>query len=193
MSSDSTELPGARAGRGQFPSNLTCEFPVAGGPVQVRPILPEDEGRLRQFHEHLSPRSVYLRYFYLHPKLSDAETHRFTHVDYVDRLALVAVTAGRIVAVGRYERLPGTREAEVAFVVADEFQAQGIGSRLLAMLAEAAAGNGITVLVAETLADNRGMIDVFQNSGFPVTTSWEEGGTVGVRLSIRGDPHEGAE
>jgi GNAT superfamily N-acetyltransferase len=192
MATGRAELAGPGRGRDGDPPTLTCEFSTGVTTVQVRPILPDDEERLRRFHEHLSPRSVYLRYFYLHPKLSDQEVHRLTHVDYVDRLALVAIDGDRIVAVGRYERFPGTAEAEVAFVVADEFQDHGIGSRLLAMLAAAAASHGITVLVAETLAENRGMIDVFTRAGFPVTTS-REGGTVQVRLTIHSDASGSAE
>ena len=183
--------PGATVGSGSTPtpspSPLTCEVPTAGGTVQVRPILPDDEDRLRQFHAQLSSRSVYLRYFFLHPELSEAEVHRLTHVDTVDRLALVATDRGRIVAVGRYDRLPGTGQAEVAFVVADEFQHQGIGTRLLAMLADAAVGNGISVLVAEALATNGGMIDMLLHSGFPLT-SLRHDGTVQVRLLVGSGP-----
>ena len=41
------------------------------------------------FHESLSPRSVYRRFFFAHPHLSPGEVERFTHVDYVDRMAFV--------------------------------------------------------------------------------------------------------
>jgi GNAT superfamily N-acetyltransferase len=155
--------------------------------LHLRPIRPDDGCRLRQFHEHLSAHSVYLRYFFTHPRLSPAEIDRFTHVDYVDRLALIGEDRDRIIAVGRYERLPGTTEAEVAFIVADEAQHQGIGSLLLARLAEAAVANGITVFVAQTLAENRPMINMFLKSGFPVT-SHSQYGTVDIRFPIDGSP-----
>ena len=122
----------------------------------------------------------------MHLKLSVAETERFTDVDYVDRLALVAEHAGRLVAVGRYERLPGTADAEVAFVVADEFQHQGIGTILLECLAEAALKEGVTAFVAHTLSENHDMLDVFMNSGFHVTST-REYGTVNVRFPIEPD------
>jgi GNAT superfamily N-acetyltransferase len=127
---------------------------------------------------------VYRRYFFAHPDLSAAETTRLTHVDYLSRLALVVVEEdGRLAAVARYERIPGTSEAEVAFVVADDLQRQGVGSRLLAHLAVAARMNGIDTFVAETQVDNCGMLAVFWGSGFPVTahTSF---GTVSVRFPI---------
>jgi GNAT superfamily N-acetyltransferase len=172
----------------RYPSELVCEVRTSTGhTMQLRPIRPDDGCRLRQFHAHLSARSVYLRYFFTHPRLSPEEIDRFTRVDYVDRLALIGEDRDRIVAVGRYERLPGTTEAEVAFIVADDVQHQGIGSLLLARLANAAIANGITVFVAQTLAENRAMIDVFLKSGFPVT-SHSEGGTVDIRFPIYGPP-----
>ncbi len=153
--------------------------------MHLRPIRPDDAPRLTDFHEHLSARSVYLRYFTVHTKLSETELDRFTHVDYLDRLALIAEAEGRLVAVGRYERIPGTPEAEVAFIVADDFQRQGIGTRLLEHLATAAVANGITEFSAQTLAENRSMMDVFINSGFPVTSTTKYG-TVSVRFPIDG-------
>lgn len=106
-----------------------------------------------------------------------------TEVDYVDRVALVAVVGGRLVAVGRYERAPGSMEAEVAFVVADDYQHHGLAPLLLDRLADVARQAGIAVFTAETLVENREMMGVFLHSGFPVTTS-SEFGTVSVRLSI---------
>lgn len=151
--------------------------------VHVRPIRPSDDVGLEEFHRGLSDRSVYRRFFFVHPTLSPAEVEHFTHVDYADRLALVAEDGGRIVAVGRYERLPGTTEAEVAFVVADRHQRRGIGPVLLGQLVEAALDRGITVFTAQTLAENAAMLAVFHGSGFPVSTTTEFG-TVNVRFPI---------
>ncbi len=184
---DTKRQADSQAQAGRYPSELAGDVETVGGlTVHLRPIRPDDGGRLREFHERLSPQSVYRRFFFMHLRLSVAETERFTHVDYVDRLALVAEHAGRLVAVGRYERLPGTADAEVAFVVADEFQHQGIGTTLLERLAEAALKNGVTAFVAQTLSENRDMLDVFMNSGFHVTST-RDYGTVNVRFPIQPD------
>jgi GNAT superfamily N-acetyltransferase len=157
---------------------------IRGGSVlTLRAIRPDDAPRLVDFHEHLSPRSIYRRFFFVHPRLSAAEVERFTRVDYLDRFALVAEDGGHLRAVGRYERIAGTTEAEIAFVVTDEYQHHGIATVLLERLAEAAWGSGITTFVAYTLSDNREMLDVFMNSGFTVSTSSEEGTTT-VRFPI---------
>ncbi len=172
---------------GRYPLELVRDVETRDGRiVHLRPIRPEDDERLTEFHERLSVRSVYRRFFFVHPRLSAAETQHFTHVDYVNRLALVVEDDGRLVAVGRYDRSPGTADAEVAFVVADEFQHHGLGTILLEHLAEAALRNGITAFEAQTLAENRDMLAVFMNSGFHVTSS-RDFGTVSLRFSIEPD------
>lgn len=172
---------------GPYPSGLECEVETMdGSELHLRPIRPDDGARLTEFHEHLSPESVYRRFFFVHPRLSGDEVERFTHVDYVDRLALVVELDGRLLAVGRYERLPDPKEAEVAFVVADAFQHHGIGTILLEHLADVALDNGITTFCAQTLADNQDMLDVFTKSGFRVTTA-RDYGTIRVRFPIEPD------
>jgi len=149
----------------------------------LRPIRPSDAAALMTFHEHLSPRSTYLRFFSFHPTLSPSEVARFTVVDYVDRLALVATVGGRLIAVGRFDRQPGDTEAEVAFVVADEYQHHGIGPLLLDELARAARQRGIHTFRAETLCENHAMLDVFHHAGFRLESKIELG-TVALRFPI---------
>jgi GNAT superfamily N-acetyltransferase len=155
----------------------------AGTRYYVRPIRPEDAPRLVDFHHHLSSRSTYLRFFSFHPELSAAEVERFTRVDFVDRLALVAEIDDRLIAVGRFDRKSGETEAEVAFVVADEYQHHGIGTLLLDELVNAARRRGISTFRAEALCENHTMLDVFHHAGFPVTSNMEYG-TVTLRFPI---------
>ena len=119
-----------------YPSELERDV-VSDGYLRyhVRPIRPDDAPRLVAFHNDLLPRSVFLRFFTFHTELSPKEVERFTCVDYVNRLALVAEIEDRLIAVGRYDSAPGDTEAEVAFVVADDFQHHGIGALLLDELA----------------------------------------------------------
>jgi GNAT superfamily N-acetyltransferase len=137
-----------------------------GTSARVRVIGPDDGDALRSFHTRLSPESIVLRFFGPHPRLSDAEVERFTHVDGLDRVALVAERAAAIVAVARYDRAPGTDEAEVAFVVNDAFQGQGLGTFLLRELADTARRHGIRWLIADTLSENFRMLNVFRHAGY---------------------------
>lgn len=161
--------PGYRA---DLERDVTTRF---GTRVHVRPIRPDDASRLIAFHSGLTPQSVYRRFFSAHPNLSAKEVERFTCVDYVDRLALIAEIGDRMVAVARYDRTPETSEAEVAFVVADDCQHHGIASLLLELLADTAWQVGITTFVASTLTENREMINVFTGSKFDVSTRFDCG------------------
>ena len=155
-----------------YPRALDRTVTLADGQVvHLRPIHPGDASALVEFHARLSSDAVYRRYFSFHPELSETEVTWLTTVDYVERLALVVEIGDDLVAVGRYDRLPGTETAEVAFLVADDFQHRGLGMLLLQNLATAARGQGITTFVAETQASNRDMMGVFEGSGFDVTSS----------------------
>jgi GNAT superfamily N-acetyltransferase len=179
-----TSVTTDRAGPVNYPRELERDVVSdESTPYHLRPIRPDDAAALMAFHRHLAPHSVYLRFFSFHPALSEAEVQRFTCVDYVNRLALVAELDGCLIAVGRFDSKPGDSEAEVAFVVADEYQHHGIGSLLLDALAEAARDRGITTFRAETLYENHTMLDVFRHTGFPVSSSVEYG-TVTLRFPI---------
>ncbi len=146
-----------------------------GGTVHLRPIRPSDAEALVRFHAGLSPRTRYLRYFSAYPRIPERDLYRFTHVDHHDRVALVALLGGEIIAVGRYERAKDTDEAEVAFVVADAHQGRGIGSVLLEHLAAAAREVGLKRFNAIVLAENTAMIRVFRDAGYETTRHLEYG------------------
>lgn len=167
-----------------YPSDLGALVILSDGTCcSLRPIRPDDAERLVEFHQHLSLRSTYLRFFTVHPTLSAKEVERFTTVDYVDRLAFVVERSGQVIAVGRFDRIAGTSDAEVAFVVADDYQHHGLGSLLLDELARAARARGIETFLAETLCENKAMLDVFHHSGFDVSTKIDYG-TVWLRFGI---------
>ena len=167
-----------------YPSDLAIQVVLPDGTCcSLRPIRPDDAEGLIEFHQHLSLRSTYLRFFTVHPTLSAKEVERFTKVDYVNRLAFVVEINGELIAVGRFDRIASTSDAEVAFVVSDEYQHHGIGSLLLDELARAARARGIDMFVAETLCENKPMLDVFHRSGFNVSSKIEYG-TVFLRFGI---------
>ncbi len=163
------------ARRWVYPADQEFELVTGtGAHLRMRPIRPADARRLVDFHAKLSSRSVYRRYFSFHPVLSDEEVAHLTQVDYVDRFGFVVLDDDRFVGVGRYDRIPETDEAEVAFVVLDDFQQQGIGLSLLEHLAIVAARQGIVTFTAETQADNRGMMGVFEVFSDHVSARYED-------------------
>jgi GNAT superfamily N-acetyltransferase len=157
-----------------------------GRTIHVRPIDPGDDKRLVAFHARLSPETIHMRFFSPHPRLSEREVHRFVNVDGRDRAALVATVGDDIVAVVRYDRYPDTDDAEVAFVVDDAHQGRGIATLLLEHLAAIARRNGVSRFVAETLAENRRMLDVFRAAGFSTKSSFDRA-VVHVTFPIQPD------
>jgi len=146
-----------------------------GGTVTLRPIGPDDADSLAAFHSRLSPETVYNRFFAYRPTLSGADLERFTTVDHDDRVALVATLLGQIVGVVRYDRLPGTHDGEVAFVIEDAHQGRGLGPILLEHLSAAARERGIRRFVADVLPTNRAMLGVFRTAGFAMKRELAEG------------------
>ena len=146
-----------------------------GETVHIRPMGPDDAPALAAFHDRQSPGSIYRRYFSPRPHLSAADLEHFTHIDMVDRVALVVERYGEFIAWASYERLAGRDDADAAFMVDDEHQGKGIATLLLEHLAAIARANGIARFTAEVLADNRPMLAVFSRAGWPVERRFDSG------------------
>lgn len=156
----------------------------------MRAIRAEDDERLRAFHRHLSPDSIMFRFFHFLPELPSEDAAHFTHVDYLDRMALIATTgegqAEEILGVVRYDRI-GEATAEVAFVVLDRWQGHGIATALLHRLASYARAKGFATFIAITMGNNARMIEVLRNAGFPWKAQYSDG-TLEVVLDITESP-----
>jgi len=149
-----------------------------GIPVTIRPIRPEDEPTIIRFHEKLSDRTVYMRYF-TPLKLSQRTTHerltRICFLDYDREMALVAEQAhpatgvNEILAVSRLHRLHGTEDFEVTVVVIDEAQHLGIGSELISRSVDIARKEGGKRVIATVLKENEDMQAIFRKLKFELT------------------------
>jgi acetate---CoA ligase (ADP-forming) len=137
-----------------------------GSTVRVRPVRDGDREALRAFFDGVSQDAIWFRFFTM--ANLDWATDWAADVDYRDRFGLVVETGSprQIVAHAVYVRDGDC--AEVAFLVSDAQQGQGIATILLAHLAARAAAHGITTFVADVLPANHRMIAVFRESGFAV-------------------------
>jgi acetyltransferase len=154
-----------------------------GDEVLVRPIRPEDEPLLIKLHQVLSERTVYLRYF--QPlRLSQRTAHdrltRICFIDYDREMALVTEHKGadgtpEIIAIGRLSRLHGKDEAEMAVLVDDRFQHQGLGTELYRRLIEIARDEHVGSVVSTILSENREMQVICRKLGFQLQSSLEDG------------------
>jgi acyl-CoA synthetase (NDP forming)/ribosomal protein S18 acetylase RimI-like enzyme len=156
----------ARDPNATYPAHREADVVLRdGSTVHVRPVRPSDVDAIRSFLAGLSLRSRAFRFFSAGANLDRAATQA-VDVDHVRRFGLVALQGDRVVGHATYVGLDATH-AEAAFAVADDLQGRGLGTILLAHLAEAAHAAGFEVFVNEVLPENHRMVGVFRESGFP--------------------------
>jgi acetyltransferase len=153
-----------------------------GATIAIRPIRPDDEPLMVDFHERLSERSVYFRYFHL-LHLSQRTAHeRLTRVCFIDYDRGMALVAERenakgvheLLGIGRLTRVHGANEAEMAVLVSDDFQARGLGTELLRRLIEIGRAEKFERITADILAENRGMQRICERLGFQLKYDVED-------------------
>jgi acetyltransferase len=182
----------AHISEAELPRTAITPYPVEyvapwtlhdGTAVLIRPIRPEDEPLLVEFHHTLSEQSVYQRYFHPFP-LSERIAHerltRIAFINYEREMALVAewrdeAYKPHIIGVGRLIKLRGGKEAEFAILISDDYQHQGLGTELLSRLVAIGRREGVKRIIADILPDNAAMIRVSEQVGFTCRYSAEDG------------------
>lgn len=164
-----------------YPEELESRFETDDGDTLfLRPLKLTDEALLREMFYTLSPESVHYRFFQQIQALPHERLQNFLKVDYEADMAVVALTSStdedaQMVGIAHYLRDPRSNYAETAFLVRDDWQGKGIGTRLLSALTDAARSNGIAGFTADVLADNRRMLAVFHSSGHEISSRLADG------------------
>ncbi|MFB2838952.1 bifunctional acetate--CoA ligase family protein/GNAT family N-acetyltransferase [Floridanema evergladense] len=159
-----------------YPTQYVAPWTMKDGTeVTIRPIRPEDEPLVVDFHKMVSEESVYLRYAHL-VKLSQRTTHerlsRMCFIDYDRQMALVAeynnpeTGQTQIIGIGRLSKLHGTDEAEFSMLIADKYQHKGLGTEFLRRLLQIARDENLSRVTADILTDNMAMQRISQKLGF---------------------------
>ncbi len=157
-----------------------------GTRVEIRALRPSDREGLLAAVGGTSDQSVYRRFFGLKREFSEREISRFLDIDFIEHVALVAVAGNEeeeIAAGARYVMV-GAGQAEIACMVADRWQRQGLGKLMLRHLFDLAARSGLREMIAEVLPENLGMLKVFAGCGLPVRTRRDHG-VVHVTIQLR--------
>jgi acetyltransferase len=182
LPADALPRPAIRPYPAQYSGTWTDR---TGETYRIRPIRPEDETLLIEFHRTLSEQSIYQRYFEVlgfDRRIAHDRLIRVCFTDYDRELALVAehhdpeTGAPAIAAVGRLSRLRDGVSAEFATLVSDRYQGRGLGTELLTRLVDVARREGLARIVAEILPTNGAMLRLAQRVGF----------------TVRGDPGDGS-
>jgi acetyltransferase len=151
-----------------------------GTQLTIRPVRPEDEPLMVKFHGTLSDQSVYLRYFHME-KLDSRVAHerliKKCFIDYDREMALVCdrqspqTGESEILAVGRLTKAVESKEAEVAVLVSDAAQKQGLGTELVRRLIEVGRDEKLERIVAMILPENYGMMALAKHFQFTIRQS----------------------
>ncbi len=140
-----------------------------GTSVVIRPIEPGDLALTEKFDRELSPQTMYRRLM-SDRRLSSAELRRFTHIDPLREIALIAVSGEpgdlKQVGVARCVHDDSGVSTEFTIVVSDHWQRHGLGAVLLSALIDAARLHGLRRMEAITMADNHGMLKLARKLGF---------------------------
>ena len=144
--------------------------------VEIRALRPDDRADMLAAVSRASAQSLYRRFFGLKRHFTDEEAAFFVNVDFVNHVALIALIdeGGHSVLAGggRYILVqPG--QAEVAFVVVDEYQGRGVGRALMRHLISIARAAGLRTLIAEVLSENTPMLQLFKTGGLEFSTRRE--------------------
>jgi RimJ/RimL family protein N-acetyltransferase len=163
----------------------------SGLTATIRAVRPDDKELINEAFKNLEPETIYTRYFQHKTQLSEADLRWATELDFESDVALVVTieNEGKEIVIGgsRYSVLKTTegaaKSAEIAFTVEEDFQGQGIASRLLRHMINSARQQGIASFEAEVLPGNTSMLTVFKRSGLPLARSLEDG-TIHLTMTL---------
>lgn len=157
-----------------------------GRQLEIRALRPDDRADFLAAVSRASTQSLYRRFFGLKRSFTDEEAAFFLNFDFVNHVSLVALIdeggISVIVGGGRYIVVQPA-QAEVAFIVLDEYQGLGIGRSLMRHLTNIAREAGLQTLIAEVLPNNIPMLQLFKNSGLQLNMR-REGQIVHVTILL---------
>lgn len=159
---------------GEYPEELeTFKTTRSGKVVLLRPVRISDESLLKVFYYSLSESTIYKRFMSVRKDMPHEKLQQFfVVIDYTKEMVVLAVLRrkGReiITGIGQYRGHKESHTAEVAIMVKDEYQNQGIGTELLEHLTFIARKQGLLGFSAEVLKENRVMMHLFEKMGFSI-------------------------
>ncbi|MCX6673644.1 MAG: GNAT family N-acetyltransferase [Methanothrix sp.] len=174
---DQVFIPGEK---GMYPEELEIYRTTAKGlNLFLRPAKITDESLLKDFFYDLTEESLYKRFFSARKDMPHRRLQDFVAVDYSKKMEILATIRENekeiIIGLGQYELNSDMHTAEVALVVRDKFQAQGVGRELLSYLIYLAKRQGLLGFSGDVLVENKSMVRLFEKMGFDTEKRSEEG------------------
>jgi acetyltransferase len=171
-----------------YPSDQESEWPMRDGKrYKIRPLHPHDADMLQALVRGLSQESRYFRFISSMRELPERMLARFTLIDYDREMAMVAIyqertpnpeggftETERIIGVSRYVTNPDKSSCEFSLLVADEFNGQGLGSRMMLSIIDVARNRGLATMEGLVLSKNVGMLKLMRGLDFQIKTYEED-------------------
>lgn len=174
---DQTFVPGKK---GEYPEDLE-EYRTTKTDLRIllRPVRISDEPLIKDFFYSLTDKSLYRRFFSTRTDMPHEYRQKFVVIDYSKQMVILAVREHEekqeCIGLGQYSVVESTNMADLALVVRDDYQNQGIGAELLSHLAFLAKRQGLFGFTAEVLVDNRPMHALIQKTGFSIEKKLDDG------------------
>jgi RimJ/RimL family protein N-acetyltransferase len=183
---DQAFVPGEE---GVYPSELEAHRTTKTGlRIFLRPVRISDEHLLKDFFYSLSSDCMYHRFISTRTDMPHERLQKFVVIDYTKEMVVLVVVQTEdkeeVYGMGQYFIDENTHTAEVAFVVRDEYQNQGIGAELLNYLTYLAKRKGLHGFTATVLMDNKPMLLLFEKAGFMIE-QMPESSVYELKLSFR--------
>jgi len=173
---DQAFIPGKK---GEYPEDLeTYRTIKTGQEIRLRPVKISDEPLLKDFFYDLSDKSMYRRFISLRTDMPHERLQEYVVVDFSKGIVCLAELKendnDKVVGLGQYDILESTQYAEIALIVRDTYQNQGIGEQIVTYLATIAKKQGLVGFTAEVLLENSVMIHIFEKMGFNIENRIED-------------------
>ncbi|HOT07919.1 MAG TPA: GNAT family N-acetyltransferase [Methanotrichaceae archaeon] len=181
----------------EYPESLEVwKSTKTGLRIFLRPVKISDEPLLKEFFYSLSDRSLYRRFASARKDMPHSRLQEFVAVDFSRDMVILATlrTEEREIVIGlaQYSSNDADHTAELALVVRDDYQGQGVGQELHLYITYLAKRNGLLGFTAEVLEDNLPAIRLIKKMGFEIAGS--EGGVLQMKLVFnQGQPAAGTQ
>ncbi|PPC94661.1 MAG: GNAT family N-acetyltransferase [Methylotenera sp.] len=172
-----------------YPSHLVSNWQLPDGTnLLIRPIRPEDALLEQAFIRNLSEESRYFRFMENVKDPSDSMLIRFTQIDYVREMALIAVKEefGKEIGLGvaRYAINPDGESCDFGLVVAENVRGKGLGYKLMTTLMDTARSKGLKVMGGEILKSNARMLELMHSLNFDIRSNLDDDNIKMVRKAL---------
>ena len=168
-----------------YPTRYVTDWKLKDGTVvKIRPIRPEDEPLMVEFHRNLSETTVNQRYLgmlQLEERIAHERLTRICFTDYDCEIPLVVDYKRpdgfhEILGVGRLNKVHGLDEAIFAILISDPWQNKGLGTQLLQLLVDMGRQEKLSRITGHMLKDNEGMKRLCEEVGFKVSADKAQSG-----------------